>query len=435
MNVQSSKYEFRQLDPQVHLDRAARVLPGGASAAGRRVFPELIVSTEGAYLWNAQGKRYIDYLLDYGPIVVGHSDPRVNAAAMVTASMCDLNWVGAHPVEVDLAETIVRLVPSAEKVAFVTSGSDALLHAVHVARRFTGRRIILKFHGSFVGWQDALAKGANFDIQPGHVPGPGDANAGGISQSAMAELLVVDWNDFGAVRTAFEEAGADIAAIVCEPYILSYGCVAPAPGFLAFLREITSRHDALLIFDEVKTGFRLHLGGWQTVEGVFPDLTALGKSRANGYTTAALAGRTDLMDMLGVDVSLDGTHYANPYALAAARETLRILEDGGMPRLGQLGEQMREGLTRAARDARVKVSITGFGSSFMVNWLETPPVTFRDAAMADFERAEAFRQHLLADGILMPPFVITDSRLCMATADDDIVETVEKAARAFRAVA
>ncbi|NNL36320.1 MAG: aminotransferase class III-fold pyridoxal phosphate-dependent enzyme [Silicimonas sp.] len=435
MNIQTQFKADRRTDRETHLARAAKVLPGGASASGRRVFHDVIVKTQGAYLWNSGGKRFIDYLLDYGPIVIGHSDPRVNDAAAQTAATCDLNWVGAHPAEVELAEAIVRLVPSAEKVAFVTSGSDALLHAVHVARQYTGRRKILKFHGSFVGWQDALAKGANFDVQPNRVPGPQDANSGGISLSALEEVLVVDWNDFSAVRTAFDEAGSEIACIVCEPYVLSYGCVTPAPGFLSFLREISNKQGALLIFDEVKTGFRLHLGGFQSVEGVTPDLTALGKSMANGYTTAALAGRSDLMEMLGVEVSLDGTHYANPYALSAALETIRILENGGMQRLAMIGERLRNGLTRAARDSGVQAVVTGFGSAFMVNWLGKAPVTFRDAARADFARAEAFRTTLLRDGILMPPFVITDARLCLATTEDDVDETIAIAAGAFRSVA
>ncbi|HXH22386.1 MAG TPA: aminotransferase class III-fold pyridoxal phosphate-dependent enzyme [Dehalococcoidia bacterium] len=414
------------------LARAARVIPGGASAAGRRVFREVIVKTRGAYLWNSEGKRYIDYLLDYGPIVVGHSDARVNAAALRAAEECDLNWVGPHPLEVELAEKIVALSPSAEKVVFVTSGSDALLHAVHVARAATGRRRLLKFHGSFVGWHDPLARGANFDVRPGEVPSPSDPNAGGIDPRAIEDVIVLDWNDAGAVREAFEAYGGEIAAVVCEPYVLSYGCVPPAAGFLELLRELTVRNGALLVFDEVKTGFRFHLGGYQVVAGVTPDLTAFGKALGNGYTIAALAGRRDLMDLLGVAVALDGTHYANPYALAAALETICILEDGGIERLAVLGERLREGLARVFHDAGAEAVVTGFGSGFMVNWRREPPVTFREAAQADFERAEAFRLGMLERGVLLPPLVITDSRLCLATSEADIDETVEAAAAVLR---
>lgn len=417
------------------LQRAARVLAGGASASGRRVFREHIVRTEGAYLYNAEGKRFIDYLLSYGPIVIGHSDPRVNQAVKRTADTADLHWVGAQAQEIELAERIVDIVPSAEKVAFVTSGSDALLHAVHVARAATGRRLIVKFHGSFVGWQDPLAKGANFDVRPDHVPSENDPNSGGLSAGAVSEVLVLEWNDAEAVQTVFRESGHEIAAVVCEPYVLSYGCVPPAPGFLELLRETTRKNGALLIFDEVKTGFRLALGGYQAVAGVEPDLTALGKSMSNGYPLAAIAGRSDLMEMLGTSTSLDGTHYANPYGLAAGVATVDILRDGGMDRLAYLGHLLREGLKRAVRDSGVDVTITGHASAFMINWLPVAPVTFRDAARADFVRAEAFRAEMLDSGILLPPFVITDSRLCLATSEDDIGETVAAAARAFRKVA
>jgi glutamate-1-semialdehyde 2,1-aminomutase len=191
----------------------------------------------------------------------------------------------------------------------------------------------------------------------------------------------------------------------------------------------------LLIFDEVKTGFRFHLGGYQVVAGVTPDLSAFGKALGNGYTIAALAGRADLMELLGTRTALDGTHYANPYALAAGLETIAILQDGGINRLAALGERLREGLWRAVVDTGVNVCITGYGSGFMINWLPAPPVTFRQAAMADFERAEAFRLAMLEAGILMPPFVITDSRLCLATSEDDIDETIAAATRAFKQVA
>lgn len=433
-NMQNQNQQPESVRREQLLERAARVIPGGASAAGRRVFKDVIVRTQGAYVWNADGKRFIDYLLDYGPIVLGHSDPQVNAAVKHTADTCDLNWVGAHPLEVELAEKIVSLVPSAEKVAFVTSGSDALLHALHVARAHTGRRKMVKFHGSFVGWQDALAKGANFDVQPGHVPGHDDPNSGGLSRAAMEEVIVIDWNDEDAVLAVFARDGHEIAALICEPYLFSYGCVGPAPGFLELLRRVTAQHGALLIFDEVKTGFRLHLGGYQAISGVTPDLSAFGKAMGNGFTVAAIAGRADLMELLGTAVALDGTHYANPYALAAALETIRQLEGGALRQLDALGEQLREGLSDAARRSGAQVTITGTGSAFMINWLPKAPVTFSDAAKADFTRAEGFRLELLKAGVLMPPFVITEARLCAQLSQADVESTVQAAYAAFRAV-
>jgi glutamate-1-semialdehyde 2,1-aminomutase len=425
----------RTVDRQAMLARAERVIPNGVSAGGRDVYRDVIVRAQGAYLWNADGRRYLDHLLSYGPIVIGHADARVNAAVTDTAARVDLNWVGPQAGEVELAERIVDLVPSAEKVAFLNTGTDALQHALHVARAATNRRQILKFHGHYHGWAGALGVGANFDVSPGHVPPPDAPNSGGAADGVGAGTHVVDWNDAEAVRAVFDAHGRDIAAVFTEPYLHSYTNSAPAPGFLELLRELADRYASLLVFDEVKTGFRHHLGGYQAIAGVTPDLTALGKAMGNGWTIAALAGRADLMDLLGTEVTMDGTYYANPYAVAAARRTIDLLEAGGIAHLDRLGERLREGLTRAIADAGVTANVTGIGSGWIVNWRAEPPVTFRQAVDADFDRAEAFRIAMLDAGILLPPYVITDNRICVAYNDDDIDETIAAARRAFAAVA
>jgi glutamate-1-semialdehyde 2,1-aminomutase len=423
------------VDREAFLRRAERVIPHGVSAGGRDVYRDVVVRAQGAYLWNADGRRYLDHLLSYGPIVIGHADARVNRAVAETAARVDLTWVGPQAGEVELAETIVRLVPSAEQVVFVNTGTDALQHALHVVRAATGRQRILKFHGHYHGWAGALGVGANFDVAPGQAPAPDAANSGGAAAGAGAHTHVVDWNDAAAVRAVFEAHGREIAAVFTEPYLHSYTNAAPAPGFLELLRDLTDTYGALLVFDEVKTGFRHHLGGYQAIAGVTPDLTALGKALGNGWTVAALAGRADLMGLLGTEVTLDGTAYANPYALAAARRTIELLEDGGIERLDRLGERLREGLRRAIADTGVTANVTGIGSAWIVNWRAAPPVTFRQAVDADFDRAEAFRVAMLDAGILLPPYVITDSRICLAYGEDDVDETVAAARRAFAAVA
>ncbi len=417
------------------LARARRVIPRGVSAGGRDVYRDVVVRAQGAYLWNADGRRFVDHLLAYGPIVVGHADPRVNAAVAETAARVDLTWVGPQAGEVELAETIVELVPSAEKVVFVNTGTDALQHALHVARAATGRDRVLKFHGHYHGWAGALGVGANFDVAPGAAPPPDAPNSGGAAPDVAARTVVVDWNDAAAVRDAFAAHGTELAAVFCEPYLHSYTNAAPAPGFLELLRELTSRYGAVLVFDEVKTGFRHHLGGYQAIAGVTPDLTALGKALGNGWTIAALAGRADLMDLLGTTVTLDGTYYANPYAIAAARRTIALLADGGIDHLHRLGERLREGLTRAIADAGVTANVTGIGSGWIVNWRAEPPVTFRQAVDADLDRAEAFRLAMLDAGVLLPPYVLTDNRICVAFGDDDVDHTLDAARRAFAAVA
>ncbi|MCV2489983.1 aminotransferase class III-fold pyridoxal phosphate-dependent enzyme [Geodermatophilus sp. YIM 151500] len=422
------------LDTDAHLARAERVIPHGASAGGRPLFHEVVVRARGAHLETARGRRYVDHLLAYGPIVLGHADPHVNAAVRRTIDTVDLNWVGPQAGEVELAERIVGLVPSAEKVVLLNTGTDALQHALHVARAATGRQRILKFHGHYHGWAGELGTGANFDVEPGRAPAPDAPNSGGASPDAAAGVVVVDWNDADAVRSAFDAVGRQIAAVFTEPYLHSYTNCPPAPGFLELLRDLTARSGALLVFDEVKTGFRHHLGGYQAIAGVTPDLTALGKALGNGYTIAALAGRADLMDLLGEVVTVDGTYYANPYATAAALATLDRLADGGIDRLWTLGRRLRDGLTAAIADSGVPANVTGIGSGWIINWRAEPPTTFREAVDADFDRGEAFRTAMLDAGVLLPPYVITDARICAAFTEDDVDATIDAARHALAAV-
>ncbi len=239
-------------DVAAYLRRAERVIPQGASAGGRPLSRDVITSARGAYLTSGSGKRYIDHLLSYGPIVLGHADPYVNDAVKRTIDRVDLNWVGPQTGEVELCERIVRLLPSAEKVVLLNTGTDALQHALHVARAATGRHRILKFHGHYHGWAGELGTGANFDVEPGRAPAPDAPNSGGAAPEAARAVLVVDWNDGAAVRAAFDEVGSEIAAVFTEPYLHSYTNAAPAPGFLEMLREVTVRYGAVLVFDEVR---------------------------------------------------------------------------------------------------------------------------------------------------------------------------------------
>ncbi len=420
------------------LARAARVIPNGSSAAGRGEPRDVIVRASGAYLWNTEGKRYTDYLLSWGPIVVGHADPRVNAAVARAAERYDLMWVGPQPGEIELAEEICDAMPAAEKVAFFPTGTEALLHSVHLARAVTGRRRLLRFHGSYNGWVDPLAVGSRFGYGE-HAPQPYELNSAGLDERSAEDAIVLDWNDTEGVRAVFAARGAEIAAAVLEPYIHTFGCVPPAPGFLEALRELTSRHGALLIFDEVKTGFRAHLGGYHAIAGVTPDLAAFGKAVANGWTLAGLAGRADVMDLLGeggATADSNGTFNAPPYALAAALATFEILRDGGIERLYELGERMRSGLAEAITASGAEACVTGLGSEWTLYFRPEPPRNYREAAWDhDHERGEAYLAAMLEQGVLEPPLVIGDRRLSLAHSEDDIDRTVEAAARALARIA
>jgi glutamate-1-semialdehyde 2,1-aminomutase len=420
------------------LRRARAVLPGGVSSGGRAKFEDVMVRAEGAYVWNADGKRFVDHLLAYGPIVVGHCDPRVNEAVMHAVSTCDLTWVGPQPGEVELAEAICEVIPSADRAAFCTSGTDASLHACHLARAATGRTKLLKFHGSYHGWHDQLAVGSRFRFGAG-AEAMNEPDALGLHPASVADVVVVEWNDVDGLRAAFAERGTELAGAFAEPYVHSYGCVAPAPGFLEELRRLCTDSGVVLVFDEIKTGFRHALGGYQTVCGVTPDLTIFGKALANGYSLAGIAGRASLMDLLGSasekTATIEGTYNASPYALAAGLATLEILRDGGIERLYNLGDRLRASLADAVGASGVDACVTGFGSEWMIYFRREPPKNYAEACEGDTGRAEAFRRAMFEAGILEPPFPSSDRRLCIAMTEADVDATARAAVTALAEIA
>jgi len=438
MSVQQHRVD-ELTEGQALLARANAVIPSGVSSGGRFAYRDVMLRAQGAYVWNADGRRFVDYVLGYGPIVLGHCHPQVNVAAARIAAICDITAVGPQLGEIELAEDITRLMPSAEKVAFCGSGTEGTLHAVHLARAATGRRRLLKFHGAYHGWHDHLGVGARFAYGGSRDGTSRQPHGAGLHPDAMNDVAVIEWNDFDALRQAFGEDGDELAAAFCEPYVHSFGCVPPAPGFLEELRTLCSRDGVVLVFDEIKTGFRHHLGGYQAICGVTPDLTVFGKAIANGYPIAGIAGRHDLMDRLGPaspnNAAMDGTFNAWPQSIAAAHETLRILEAGGIDRLFQLGERLRTGLRRAIHDAGVTACVAGFGSEYIVYFRRDLPRNYPEAADQDHNRAKAYRTTLLAGGILEPVGSLIDRRLCLAATEDDIDETVEVASRALKLAA
>ncbi len=424
------------MDQRAYWDRARMVIPRGVSSGHRVGWEQVIVRSSGAHLWDGSGKRYVDYLLAWGPLILGHCDPRVNEAVQRSLAVCDLTGVGPQYGEVEVAEIICSVMPSAEKVAFCTSGTDATTHAVHVARAATGRRKILKFHGSYHGWSDVLAVGsARADSSP--VSPLNTPNSGGLHPGAVSDVVIVEWNDTEGVQRAFDEFGDDLAAVFCEPYIHSFGCVPAKEGFLEFLRERCTANGTALVFDEVKTGFRSAIGGYQSICGVTPDITAFGKAVANGYALAGIAGSNELMGHLGAYTAeqaiIDGTYNAAPYALAAAKKTLEIMqEEDTISLIYDLGRRIREGLQAAADDAGVPVSVVGLGSEWAVYFRSTPPTNFREALETDDKAFARYHATMLEGGILEPAFRNGDRRLCAATSDEDIALTLDVAARAFK---
>lgn len=415
------------------LARARQALPKGASSGNRVPWNEVIVRAAGAYVWNAEGVRFLDYLLAWGPIVLGHCDPRVTEAAMRAAAECDLTAIGPQHGEVELAEAICEVMPSAERVGFCMSGTEATLHAVQLARAATGRVKLLKFHGSYHGWHDALAVGSRFASGPVTDLPLSEPDAGGLHLGSVGDVVVVEWNDLPAVEAVFAEHGEYLAAAICEPYVHSYGCVPPAEGFLEALRALCTKHSTVLAFDEVKTAFRADLGGYQAVCGVTPDLTAFAKAIANGYPLAGVAGRTALMDAVGSEgeAAFAGTYNAWPPAIAAGRATLEILREGALERIRVLGERLREGLRSLIAAHGVPACVSGFGSEWVVYFRPLLPMNYREALDSDTALARRFQQAMMAGGVLEPIFPVADRRLCAATSDEDIERTLEVADKAL----
>ncbi|MGO4103337.1 aspartate aminotransferase family protein [Leifsonia sp. YAF41] len=420
-------------------ERARRVVPRGVSSGHRVGWEQVFVKASGANIWDDQGNQYIDYINSWGPIVLGHCDRRVNEAVFAAANTCDLTGVGPQFGEVALAEKICEVMPSADKVAFCTSGTDATMHAVHIARAATGRMKILKFHGSYHGWNDQVAVGSSrADLTPGsplNTP-----NGAGLHPASVADVVVVEWNDFEGVRAAFDEYGDDLAAAFTEGYVHSFGCVPAAPGFLEQLRELCTKNGTALVFDEVKTGFRSAIGGFQSICGVTPDLTAFGKAVANGYSLAGLAGSNEWMGHLGAyskkEATIDGTYNANPYAMAAASKTLELMEtENVIPRLYELGERLRTGIAAAITEVGIDACVSGLGSEWTVYFRKELPTNFRQAMESDATRYATYHASLLSQGILEPAFPTGDRRLNASTTFEDIDRTIEANRVALRAAA
>ncbi|GAA1828642.1 glutamate-1-semialdehyde 2,1-aminomutase [Pseudonocardia ailaonensis] len=404
-------------------------MPGGASSGHRVGWDQVFVRSSGARLWDEDGREYLDFLCAWGPIVLGHADRRVNEAVLAATSTCDLTGVGPQLGEVQLAEMVCDLVPSAQKVAFCTSGTDAAMHAAHVARALTGRRKLLKFHGSYHGWSDHLAVGCARNGVT--VDSPLDSpNGGGLHPGLLADVVVVEWNDVAGLERAFTDHGDELAAAFAEGYVHSFGCVPPAPGFLELLRALCDRHGTVFVMDEVKTGFRAALGGYQSICGVTPDLTIFGKSIANGYSLAGMAGTDEAMRYVGAydteRATVDGTYNASPYAIAAANTTLEIMRtEGVVDRLYALGDRLRSAIRAAVDDTGARAVVTGLGSQWAVYFLDEEPRNFRQALRTDTGRYSAYQRTLLAGGVLETVAPTSDRRLCAATTEEDIDRAAE----------
>jgi glutamate-1-semialdehyde 2,1-aminomutase len=413
--------------------RARRVSPGGVNSPVRAWKavgggdPFFAARGEGAYLEDTDGNRYVDWVMSWGPLVFGHADPEVVEAVQEAAA--DGTSFGAPTQrEVELAEELVDAVPSVEKVRLVSSGTEAAMTALRLARGYTRRDRILKFAGAYHGHADALLAEAGSGLATLGIPaGPG------VPTGAAADTIVCPFNDVDRAAAAVERYGEGLAAIVVEPVAGNMGVVPPEPGFLEALRSLAHASGALLVFDEVITGFRVARGGAQELYGVAPDLTILGKIAGGGLPLAALGGRSQIMDALAPagQVYQAGTLAGNPLATAAALVVLKRLRDPAVyERLEDSGALLEEGLREAAGDEQVCVQRVGAMAT--VFFAAGPVRDFEDAAGCDTQRFSAWFRHLLARGIYVAPSQYEALFVSTAHGEAEIDATVEAAREFFR---
>jgi len=391
-----------------------------------------VARAEGCRVFDEDGKSYIDYVGSWGPMIHGHAHPEI-LEAVGRAAANGTSYGAPSILEVELAERIVRSVPSVEKVRFVSSGTEATMSALRLARGFTGRPKILKFDGCYHGHADSLLVSAGSGVATLAIPG-----SPGVPEGTVADTLVVPFNDTAAVEAVVKKHGSDLAAIIVEPVCGNMGTVAPADGYLEALREITRANGTVLIFDEVMTGFRLAKGGAQERYGVTPDMTCLGKIVGGGLPAAAYGGRDDIMAQVAPDgpVYQAGTLSGNPLAMAAGRVALDLLDKPGTYEvLESAGARLAEGLEAAAREAGVTVTVNGVGSMVTVFFCAGPVTDFTSAKASDTTRFSRFFHAMLKRGVSLPPAQFEAAFLSLAHGAEEIDTTLAAAAEAFREVA
>ena len=407
--------------------RACEVIPGGVDSPVRAFgkvggTPYFVVRGEGAYVWDAEGRRYTDYVQSWGASILGHADPRVVEAVQRAAA--DGTSFGAPTErEVLLAEAIRARVPSCERVRLVSSGTEAAMSAVRVARGFTGRDRIVVFSGCYHGHADTLLAAGGSGLATLGIPG-----SAGVPRAAVADTLVVPYN-------RVPEVGDDVAAVLVEPVAANMGLVAPSPGFLEGLRDACDRAGALLVFDEVITGFRLGPGGAQAAYGVRPDLTCLGKVIGGGLPLAAFGGRADVMAVLAPEgpVYQAGTLSGNPLATAAGLAVLGCLDEAAYTQLAGRAAQLGAWLTDVITEAGLEVSVPVVGPLMGLFFAAEAPTDYESAQSADAGRYARFFAEMLARGVALPPSPFEALFPSLAHTKDELERTADLAAAAARA--
>ena len=419
------------------LDRSRRSLAGGVSSPFRAKAPVPLFfeSGIGARLRDVDGNEYIDYQLAWGPMILGYSHPAMVERLRKQAEK-PLSYGAQHELEFIVAEKIQALVPCAELVAFTSSGSEAVQLVHRLARAFTGRPLILKFEGHYHGWMDSALvsyKPQSREVGVNETPHSVLGSKGQVG-NAVENTVVAPWNDLEILDRILAAHNGLVAAIVMEPVLCNSGCLMPSPGYLAGVRELSDRYGALLIFDEVITGFRIDPGGAQTHFTVTPDLATFGKAVGGGVPLSVVAGRAGIMEMMFTGgVVFGGTFNGNPFSLAGADVCLdELSRDGGaaLQHANCLGEKLMGGIRSLAAGRKIPLQVTGFGTAFYLHFTDREQLSsYRDTFEDNRERLQSFLYAAMEEGVILVP----DGRLYVSVAhtEADITETLDKLSRAF----
>ncbi len=417
--------------------QARELIPGGVNSPVRAFKgvggePIFFERGEGPYMWDVDGKRYVDYVCSWGPLVAGHADAEIVRRVQETAAR-GLSFGTPVELEVEMARTLCQHVPSLEMVRLVNSGTEATMSALRLARGFTGRDKIVKFQGNYHGHVDALLAQAGSGALTLGVPG-----CPGVPEAVVAETLTVPYNDIDAVEQCFNEHGSEIAAVIVEPVAGNMNCVPPVPGFLEKLREVCDRTDALLIFDEVMTGFRVGPQCAQGRYGITPDLTCLGKVVGGGMPVGAFGGRREIMEALAPvgGVYQAGTLSGNPVTMAAGLATLeRITAPGAFEGLEQTTTRVVDGIKERADAAGISLATNQAGSMFGLFFTDDAPVTrFEQVKACDLDAFNRFFHAMLEEGVYLAPAAFEAGFVSLAHDDTAVQETLDAAERAFARV-
>jgi glutamate-1-semialdehyde 2,1-aminomutase len=419
------------------LEKAQEIVPGGIHTAIRLIDPPVCIKrSNGAYLWDVDDKRYIDYHAAFSPIVLGHCFPAVVDRVSETIRSTDLYGVSTTDLEYSVAKKIVEHVPSVEQVLLCCTGSEATFHAIRVSRAFTNRQKVIKFQGCYHGWHDSVLRNviSSANLNEGRDPG-----SAGMLEAAIDSTIVCRFNDLDSVEEAVSKNAGEIACIILEPIQHNIGCVIGTNEFLEGLRSICDREHIVLIFDEVITGFRHHIGGYQALSGVTPDLTTMGKAIANGFPVAAIGGRKDIMQRFntrpGGDVFFSGTFNGHSSCLAACLATIETLEKPeSHEHLFRLGEKMRAGLREIVDRNGFPCTVAGFGSIFTTYFMKKDKISnFTDVLDNDGALYVNYRRNLIRNGIFETPMNLKRNHVSLTHTDEDVEMTLEIAEKCFRA--